>query len=124
MYAILTKYMVVNPIIYSNVHNAEVVKWQTRWTQNPVGATQCGFKSRLRHQRKAIRTEVFGFFISQKCLHFIKHQKQRPNNQQLTERREDFALSSLFFVVGIYKNLSLCYNHLYENKREVGKVNR
>jgi hypothetical protein len=29
---------------------AGVVEWQTRRTQNPVGATLCGFKSRLRHQ--------------------------------------------------------------------------
>jgi hypothetical protein len=33
---------------------AGVVEWQTRRTQNPVGATLCGFKSRLRHQKKAI----------------------------------------------------------------------
>ena len=30
---------------------AGVVEWQTRRTQNPVGVTLCGFKSRLRHQR-------------------------------------------------------------------------
>src|ERR1041384_3381463 len=29
---------------------AGVVEWQTRRTQNPVGETLCGFKSRLRHQ--------------------------------------------------------------------------
>ncbi len=29
---------------------AEVVEWQTRRTQNPLMATSCGFKSRLRHQ--------------------------------------------------------------------------
>ena len=29
---------------------AGVVEWQTRRTQNPVGATLCGFKSHLRHQ--------------------------------------------------------------------------
>ena len=28
-----------------------MVEWQTRRTQNPVGATLCGFKSRLRHQQ-------------------------------------------------------------------------
>ena len=28
---------------------AGVVEWQTRRTQNPVGATLCGFKSHLRH---------------------------------------------------------------------------
>ena len=30
--------------------NAEVVEWQTRWTQNPLLETTCGFKSHLRHQ--------------------------------------------------------------------------
>ena len=28
---------------------AGVAEWQTRWTQNPVWATKCGFKSHLRH---------------------------------------------------------------------------
>ena len=28
---------------------AGVAEWQTRWTQNPVAARQCGFKSHLRY---------------------------------------------------------------------------
>ena len=36
---------------------AEVVKWQTRWTQNPVVEIPCGFKSRLRHQIKDLDTD-------------------------------------------------------------------
>src|SRR5208283_1685668 len=34
---------------------AEVAEWQTRRTQNPVHASECGFKSHLRHSRE-IRT--------------------------------------------------------------------
>src|SRR5262245_47671072 len=29
---------------------AEVAEWQTRRSQKPLGATPCGFDSRLRHQ--------------------------------------------------------------------------
>ena len=29
--------------------DAEVAEWQTRWTQNPVPARACGFKSHLRY---------------------------------------------------------------------------
>ena len=41
---------------------AEVVEWQTRRTQNPLMATSCGFKSRLRHQYNKNRTE-YGFLL-------------------------------------------------------------
>src|SRR5687767_14122059 len=30
---------------------AAVAEWQTRWTQNPVWATMCGFKSLLRYSK-------------------------------------------------------------------------
>ena len=33
---------------------AGMVEWQTRWTQNPLWATMCGFKSHFRHQLKNI----------------------------------------------------------------------
>jgi hypothetical protein len=33
----------------SQVHQAGVAEWQTRWTQNPVIARSCGFKSHLRY---------------------------------------------------------------------------
>src|SRR5271166_5606188 len=43
---------------------AGVAEWQTRWTQNPVSARTCGFKSRLRYfiSRCRIRTSDDGFF--------------------------------------------------------------
>lgn len=44
---------------------AEVVKWQTRWTQNPVWATMCGFKSRLRHHNKKVG--LSHFFYCKAC---------------------------------------------------------
>ena len=33
---------------------AEVVKWQTRRSQKPVGMSPCGFDSRLRHQQAPV----------------------------------------------------------------------
>jgi hypothetical protein len=40
-----------NELLVINISScAGVVEWQTRRTQNPVGATLCEFKSRLRHQ--------------------------------------------------------------------------
>ncbi len=33
------------------IGKAGVAKWQTRWTQNPVSAMTCGFKSLLRHSK-------------------------------------------------------------------------
>ncbi len=30
---------------------AGVAEWQTRWTQNPVAARLCGFKSHLRYSQ-------------------------------------------------------------------------
>ena len=47
-------------ICVRNTVRAGVVEWQTRRTQNPVGATLCEFKSRLRHQlllEKHLKTE-------------------------------------------------------------------
>lgn len=38
---------------------AEVAEWQTRWTQNPFRATECGFKSRLRHHSKQSIEDCF-----------------------------------------------------------------
>lgn len=39
---------------------AGVAEWQTRWIQNPVWATMCGFKSHLRYFRndKGLRREA------------------------------------------------------------------
>ena len=42
---------------FFNYPFAEVVEWQTRRTQNPLLATTCGFKSRLRHQYNLFRKE-------------------------------------------------------------------
>ena len=36
-------------IVGMNVPEAGLSEWQTRWTQNPLMATSCGFKSRGRH---------------------------------------------------------------------------
>ena len=38
---------------------AGVAKWQTRWTQNPVVATPCGFNSLLRHQFGKAKTPKY-----------------------------------------------------------------
>ncbi len=38
-----------------------MVEWQTRRTQNPLMATSCGFKSRLRHQIKN-RVYIYSVF--------------------------------------------------------------
>ncbi len=61
-------------ILFSAIHDAQctsnarvarpyagVVEWQTRWTQNPIWATMCGFKSHLRHQKGLTICEVFFF---------------------------------------------------------------
>ena len=42
---------------------AEVVEWQTRWTQNPLLETTCGFKSHLRHQKIPNPMRVGDFLI-------------------------------------------------------------
>ena len=61
---------------------AGVVEWQTRRTQNPVGATLCGFKSRLRHHeiqrltRYAYNTPLF--LVPELCPCFTQtHQADR-----------------------------------------------
>jgi hypothetical protein len=54
---VLSPKFLLNPkrllVIYNN-SRAGVVEWQTRRTQNPVGATLWGFKSPLRHHEKSI----------------------------------------------------------------------
>ncbi len=37
---------------------AEVVEWQTLWTQNPLFERTCGFESRLRHQNMETRNPL------------------------------------------------------------------
>ncbi len=36
-------------VVGMNMSEAGLSEWQTRWTQNPLMATSCGFKSRGRH---------------------------------------------------------------------------
>ena len=43
------------------IFQAEVAEWQTHGTQNPAGATSCGFDSHLRHQ-KICFANFFCFF--------------------------------------------------------------
>ena len=54
---------IANFVLLSLGNRAEVVEWQTRRTQNPLLATTCGFKSRLRHQTKALAF-ASAFFIT------------------------------------------------------------
>ena len=37
--------------------------WQTRWTQNPLVATPCGFDPRHRHHPETLREQGFGIFF-------------------------------------------------------------
>ena len=59
-------------IICYNLSQPEWWSWQTRWTQNPVGATPWGFKSLLRH-------EIFkkGFELERRCTGLSKRRPMR-----------------------------------------------
>jgi hypothetical protein len=48
-----------------------VAEWQTRWTQNPVWATMCGFNSHLRYflREKDLRRLAVSPFLFHKA-HF------------------------------------------------------
>ena len=37
--------------------------WQTRWTQNPVVATPCGFDSHRRHRKSSIMMILLFIFV-------------------------------------------------------------
>lgn len=44
------------PIMVYNLSHVPVCwNWQTRWTQNPLPAMACGFKSRHRHHHQSRR---------------------------------------------------------------------
>ena len=70
---------------------AEVVEWQTRRTQNPLMATSCGFKSRLRHQynKKTVFITVFLLYVT----------KLMDLNGRIDGQRED-KTASLPFGIG------------------------
>ena len=49
-------------LLYCSQSRAGVVEWQTRWTQNPLLVTTCGFKSHHLHQtRYSVECLVFLF---------------------------------------------------------------
>ena len=49
-------------VVGMNMSEAGLSEWQTRWTQNPLMATSCGFKSRSRHSLAGAKTvESSGF---------------------------------------------------------------
>ena len=70
---------------------AGVAEWQTRWTQNPVGAIQCGFKSHLRYFEDLAR----GFNVGS-TLH-VKDPGHRDDDhcQPYAERREKALIEVL-----------------------------
>ncbi len=51
-------------VVGMNMSEAGLSEWQTRWTQNPLMATSCGFKSRGRHSlagAKPLNPKHLGF---------------------------------------------------------------
>ena len=66
---IIKKYLHCSPRYDIVISQAEVVEWQTRWTQNPLLATTCGFKSHLRHQK---RSDELLFFVWRRNFCFAK----------------------------------------------------
>ena len=51
-------------VVGMNMSEAGLSEWQTRWTQNPLMATSCGFKSRGRHSlagAKPLNPKRLGF---------------------------------------------------------------
>lgn len=43
-------------VVGMNMSEAGLSEWQTRWTQNPLVAIPCGFKSRGRHSLAGAKT--------------------------------------------------------------------
>ena len=48
-------------VVGMNMSEAGLSEWQTRWTQNPLMATSCGFKSRGRHSLAGASRQIFSW---------------------------------------------------------------